>query len=452
MGDISIALSDGLRDPFINPAEMTGVSQSYAISILRRSRWNVDQMQISSNQQIDKPWENTTRKKHYASNVSLPVAIMFNYESVAIGAIGSYQHLVSSSLERHTETGMEPVSSETIHRADHYPYSVAAAVKLPGTGLSLGAGISMTHIHGLDGIQFLYPDVQSLQVSGSEFTYRFGITQLMEDSSKLSVLGGRMLYETFQHASYTGAPSVDNQDKNHIWFMQAQYRIPLTDGISVGLLAVGNWKEHPKIPDYPITGIPRDPGTTTAYNFGTGIAWRQQSSTTLALEYLIEPIASKTWVEAAQDQMANGRVIHAGEVTQRNNYTFVNHLVRFGVEIQPTSWLVVRGGTSLHYYSYDYEFINLISNTEQHADPQLEWTEIDISGGITASFGPLELGYQFNMLTGAGILNPTEWRWGPISPLRSSSDFFLPPSSRVQLQPVPAFTHQVSTRFRFNLY
>jgi hypothetical protein len=451
MGGISIALSDRLRDPFINPAEMTDVPQSYATGFLRRNRWEIDQLQSSGNHQIDNPWETTTQTRRYASNVSLPVAIMLTYESIAIGAIGSYQHLISSNLERHTQTGAVPVSSESVHRADHYPYSVGAAVKLPGTGISLGAGISMIHIHGLDGIQFLYPDAQMLQVTGSEFTYRFGITQLMEDSSKLSVVGGRMLYETFQQATYANARPVDNQDKNQTWFADARYRMPLSDGVDIGLQAAGNWKQHPKIPDYPITGIPRDPGTTTAYNFGAGIAWKGESSTTLALEYLIEPVASKTWVEAAQDQMVNGRLIHASEVTQRNNYTFLNHRVRFGAEIRPTSWLVVRGGSTLHYYSYDYEFINLISNIERHADPQMEWTEIDLTGGITASIGPLELGYQVSMLTGAGILDRIERGWGPLS-LRSSSDFFLPPNPWVQLQPVPAFTHQVSTRFCFDLY
>jgi hypothetical protein len=301
---------------------------------------------------------------------------------------------------------------------------------------------------------FLYPNATSFSVSGTDMTMRLGITQQMVDSSELSLVAGRKIFETYQHAEYTRGMPVDNVDKNRAWFAQALYRRHLTDNTTLGLNAVGNWKEHPKIPDYPITGIPRDPGTTEAYNFGAGLAWTGDSRTTLAVEYVIEPISSKTWVEAESDQQINGQTVHAGDVTQRNNYTFLNHILRIGANLHPASWLTVCAGASLHSYSYDYEFIDEFRGTRRQTSPQMEWTEIDITGGLTAAFGPVALSYQAGLLIGAGVLERTQvwggWDRG-MGLAVPDMDFFLPPNPWAQVHPTPEITHQVSARYSFGL-
>jgi hypothetical protein len=222
---------------------------------------------------------------------------------------------------------------------------------------------------------------------------------------------------------------------------------------TLGLLAVGNLKDHPKIPDYPITGIPRDPGTTTAFNVGAGLAWTGDSQTTLAIEYAIEPITAKTWVEAESEQTINGRPVHAGDVTQRNNYTFLNHILRLGAELRPASWLTLHAGAAFHSYSYDYEFIDEIQGTRRATTPQMEWTEIDITGGATASFGPVTVGYQTGMLFGGGVLERNQWDRliDPVFDAQRSADFFLPPNPWVQLTPATDITHQVSASYSFTL-
>src|SRR5437763_8928389 len=76
--------------------------------------------------------------------------------------------------------------------------------------------------------------------------------------------------------------------------MHHQYERPLAaSGWRVGWIATGNLMSHPKIPDYEIMSIPRDPGHSHAYQLGIGLS-RITGPATVGPDALYEPIWSHT--------------------------------------------------------------------------------------------------------------------------------------------------------------
>ena len=53
-----------------------------------------------------------------------------------------------------------------------------------------------------------------------------------------------------------------------------------------------NRKTHPKIPNYEIMNIPRDPGISWAYDFGVGIA-KSSGPATFGIDVVVEPILER---------------------------------------------------------------------------------------------------------------------------------------------------------------
>src|SRR5581483_10234405 len=101
----------------------------------------------------------------------------------------------------------------------------------------------------------------------------------------------------------------------------------------VGWVATANRLSHPKIPNYQIQNIPRDPGTTYGFNAGIGAA-RIFGNTTFGVDVIEEPMFSNTWGTAAHDTaVANGAptIIRAGDRTVDNHFTFSNSKIRIGL-------------------------------------------------------------------------------------------------------------------------
>lgn len=82
-------------------------------------------------------------------------------------------------------------------------------------------------------------------------------------------------WQAFRWDPITNRPVVlveHNQDRPNTWGMHLEYERPLsTNGWRRGWLGTVNRHSHPKIPNYQIQNIPRDPGTTWAYNLGFGL-------------------------------------------------------------------------------------------------------------------------------------------------------------------------------------
>jgi hypothetical protein len=123
MGGISIPLADQFRDPFVNPAALAGNGESFVTSSLSQTKWRI----VQTESQNSSTTTQMTEKGRNDGNVSLPVAVVLRYDNVAVGAIGSYQHLVSSQYENTVtvnsseQTNTSSSFSETANRGTTTP-------------------------------------------------------------------------------------------------------------------------------------------------------------------------------------------------------------------------------------------------------------------------------------------------------------------------------------------
>jgi hypothetical protein len=156
--------------------------------------------------------------------------------------------------------------------------------------------------------------------------------------------------------------------------------------------------------------IPRDPGTTYAFNAGVGLG-RQVGGTTFAIDAIYEPMFSETWADAASDTAtAGGGVIRAGGKTVENTFRFQNTRLRVGIghdaRSSADSASSVGFQLGLGVYSIDYRLKqrNNVQRTSRVQDERwIEWSPTFALRFRTSGF---DLQYVFRMTCGPTACAP----------------------------------------------
>jgi hypothetical protein len=220
----------------------------------------------------------------------------------------------------------------------------------------------------------------------------------------------------------------------------------------VGYLGTANRLSHPKIPNYTIMNVPRDPGTTWAYNAGVGVA-RSVGAATFAADVVFEPMWSTTWADAAADTTGpTGIVVPKGEHTMDNQFRFSNAILRLGVGRDATLsgdgtsgvGLGVRAGVAM--YSIDYH-LDQADRVRGSARSQREhWVEWTPTWGLSFRFPELELHYTGRYTTGVGRPGVNGGCCFAADALAASAPggIIAAPSAPLTLQDVHVVSHQVS--------
>ena len=178
-----------------------------------------------------------------------------------------------------------------------------------------------------------------------------------------------------------------------------------TEGWRVGFVGTANRLSHPKIPNYVIQNIPRDPGTTYSFNAGVGMG-RAVRATAIAADLIYEPIFAETWADAATDSpIAGGGVVRAGDKTVENTFRFNNVRMRIGAGHEfpaekGTATFGLQAGLALHAINYHLDQKNNLtrSSRTQHED-WIEWTP---SFGIRVKARDVDIMYNFQRTAGPG--------------------------------------------------
>ena len=139
----------------------------------------------------------------------------------------------------------------------------------------------------------------------------------------------------------------ENHDYTDTWGAHLLYRRPLSAaGWTIGWSLTGNRKDHPKIPNYEIQNIPRDPGNTRAYAAGVGLS-KSQGPIRFGVDLVLEPIRSETWADAASDTTSvKGEIIAVfGGVSQVGQFV---HEADLGRQHGVRRILGQLGGTNIH--------------------------------------------------------------------------------------------------------
>lgn len=461
MAGLSIALNDTLRDPFANPAKgarlrgqrVFGSPTVYGMShdagggrslplgaVLRGREWFGGLMVAA--QEID--------ASRQAESQLPPVA--FASQS-SFAPLPPQQTAVDPALQR---SGLQSGGNK-------YAFGMVGRA-FPERGTSIGASLFYADLHAVDGVDLLYANSRSIAQSGHSLDLRAGVLKEWAGERALEALVLHNRYGMTHDVTYADlfwdpnartlnqrARVEHNLDHTNTWGAHLSYARPVArTGWRLGGIATGNLLSHPKIPNYEIMNIPRDPGRSFAYNLGLGLS-KRDSSSTFGMDVVYEPIWSHTWAEAeAPIQTASGGTIAAGGKTIENDFRFSNALMRIGVA-QDAPFAGRDGGATLQlglgvrsvHYWLD-QFDNVLGAGRTGEERWVEWTP---TWGAVFRFQTLDLRYAGRLTSGTGrpgVATSGGFFLDDRALSSSSSSILAAPSGPLSLDPVRVVTHQLS--------
>ena len=394
MAGVTLALDDTLSDPFVNPAKAARVRRGVAFS---------------------SPFAHTISDDR-GGGLTLPLGALLASGAWAGGGVVALQQ-----LDRAGPAFNRPTSERTaINR-----YFSGVLARRFGGGLAVGASAYRAELGAVDGVDLLYAGSDRIDQDGSLVDLRLGVTKELArgGTAEVMLLHSRtsmthdVHFPAFGQWSPTGqlqvvTPARDehNVDRTHIWGAHAEMVRPVgTAGWRVGTLATVNRLSHPKIPNYVIMNIPRDPGTTYAYNLGLGASRTpgDPADATFGVDVIYEPIWSETWADAADHVVtATGRVIPAGGRTVENTFRFSNLKLRVGLarerpltEERPSSW-GYQLGLAVHAIDYRLRQTNHVTDSRRTQDEHwMEWSPTFAARYRARAF---TFAYDFRLTCGTG--------------------------------------------------
>jgi hypothetical protein len=283
-----------------------------------------------------------------------------------------------------------------------------------GNGVSVGASGTFAALGAVDGVDLLYPGSDRIVQSGSSADVRVGLTKEFAPNRTLEVI---LLHNQFQmtHDVHFGGSRWDpalrqsivinrsehNDDRTSIWGAHAEYTQPVgTEGWRIGWLGTVNQLSHPKIPNYVLQSIPRDPGHTLAFNAGIGLA-KVFGRSTFGIDLIHEPMFSTTWADAARDTaVVGGGTIRAGGKTVENSFRFANTMLRVGfgheMPVSTDSSSVFGFQLGLGVYSINYRLGQTNNVQKTFRDQRESWMEWTPTLGLAFRTRSVQLRYNYS--------------------------------------------------------
>jgi hypothetical protein len=444
MGGVSIALVDTIGDPWANPAKAT--------------RLTAGSIQVM-------PF---VHRATGGGGRTLPVSILQTGGSIAGGALFSLQE-----VERRDVWWNTPISDR---RASNQYFSGMLARRFGG-GLSIGAGVSTADLRGVDGVAALYSGSDRVRQSGGLFDARLGLTKDFTSGATIELVAVanryRMTHDVHFPSTWRWMPcdcplngpcncqqvmtperDERNLDRTNTAGLHAVFLAPKTPGgWRMGYLLTANRLSHPKIPNYQIQNIPRDPGNTEAFNAGFGTS-RAIGHSTFGLDVVMEPMWSHTWADAAGDTAdVNGRVIPRGEHTVDNHFRFSNARINvgFGHELAGTtdSAAVVglQFGLAMRSINYTLDQDNHVLRTSRSQDEG--WTEWTPTFGLRVRTRDIVFSYSVSVTCGPRCLsNGDDVSIGPPPPLAGDVPVIAAPGAPLTFDGGTASQHRVMVSVR----
>jgi hypothetical protein len=416
MGGATIAVDDTLLDPFVNPAKATRIGASHIASA---------------------PFFHSISGARGGGR-SLPLGGGGSWGDWSATGLFTYQQ-----LDRATPTVFFgcPVcaqsdlasQSSTSGRSAYNQYVAGSIARRLTPSVSVGFGAQLAAIEAIDGVDLLYAGSDRIDQSGSLADFRFGVTKELGTDQHLEVLlvhartdmthdvrFTTFRYDPVAHQYIQDQRTDHNQDRTHIWGLHSEYSRPLgSDGWHLGWLGTVNRLSHPKIPNYVIQNIPRDPGTTTSFNAGAGIG-RTVRGASFAADLIYEPMFADTWATAANDTavagcrevcLADAGTIKAGAKTVENTFRFNNIRMRLGagqeIAIPREGSTILGYQVGLDLYSIKYR-LQQANHVQQTLRTQNEhWLEWSPTFALRLHSHPLDVRYNFSLTCGPGSCGQT---------------------------------------------
>jgi hypothetical protein len=308
----------------------------------------------------------------------------------------------------------------------------------------------------MDGVDLLYAGADRIEQRGSTQEVRLGLHRAGElERLSLLLLHSRVsmkhdvtyegwIWDPVLMMSVFESRMVKNEDQSRTWGAQLEWDRDLdAPGWRIGASATVNRKSHPKLPNYDIQNIPRDPGTTWAYEAAFGFA-RTVGPTTVAVDVALQPIWSETWqVADAQDVADSDGALGIGDRSIENDFFFTNVVLRTGVSHE-VGKATFQAGLEARSYDYTLDQVNhVVSEYREQDESWMEWTP---TFGVALRLSGLDVRYAARRTTGTGRPG-TEWDQTSFTVVsQTEGDFIIAPQGALTLQDATVLTHQLSVR------
>jgi len=437
MGSVAVALNDRLLDPFINPA--TG-SRTQSVQFFGSpTAYNITD--------------------NNGSAITLPFGLLFGGDTWFGGVSAAIQQVTAPENNIFIQPFIDwiPVrNNSTVLLSDKSKnntfISGSIGNQLGTSGINVAAGLSWSNLNAVDGVELLYVNSEKIEQFGNMLDLRLGLVkdQINEYAFEALLIHNRIdMTHDVTYPTWFGPEERLNNDRvernldqTRTWGLHFRYAQPLTkQNWYIGGIITANRKTHPKIPNYDLMNIPRDPGDTWAYNFGLGLS-RKDSAAKFGIDLIFEPIWSNTWADTPVPILnQSGNIIPAGGKTVINDFMFTNWIFRFGVGKQYKVF-GFQLGLQTRFYNYNLEQVNKVEIFERSQNEN--WTEWTPSIGLNLDFSEFQVKYTGRLTTGTG--RPGVARDWPIAEdlqFAQSADFILAPDGALTLQDATVFTHQV---------
>ena len=447
MGGVSIALRDPLLDPFVNPATAARVKGGLVAGTPGMF----------------------TVSEDAGGGRTLPVSVLthsrtwFGGLSLALQEIDGGQRFIEPvsrlGVFDASSVAPEPVDPPSSRTHGNQFVFGLLGTSLERLGLALGASLQWVELNAVDGVEFLYARSDAVAQFGHVVDARVGVLKEWagDRSLEATLLHNRIAmthdvsYSDFfwdpAQQRVVSRPRIEhNDDRTNTWGAHLEYDQPIAGTAwRAGGRLTANVASHPKIPNYEIMNIPRDPGRSHAYDIGVGFA-RSEEGTTFGIDAIFEPIRSHTWADAATPlPTARGDTLAAGARTVENWFRFSNAIIRLGfTEEHPVDQsdavFALQMGLALRAIHYTLHQVDHVRRSERFM--RESWREWTPTWGLRWEMPRLTIGYRGSITTGTG--RPGVTNGGAFVGLETASSVLVAPSGPVSLGNVNVVSHQLS--------
>ena len=460
MGSVSIALADSLNDPFVNPAMGTRLAGARFFSSP-----TVYSVSRNAGGGRSLPFAALARSREWYGGLALALQQVDPSRPP-----GPDQFFGVATPNDVRPLVADPRIPQPDTRAHGNEYAFAMVGRdLSGSNISIGASALWTGLHALDGVDLLYAGSRRVVQRGHTLDLRVGAVKAWPGQWGARSLEALILHNDFA-ATHTVTyvdnfwdPATEllrqrarveqNLDRTHTWGMHLKYAFPFNAaGWRIGWIATVNQSSHPKIPNYELANvpaIPRDPGHSTAFDFGIGLS-KVRGAATFGVDFVYEPIRSYTWADAvAPMSTASGDTLAAGAKTVENHFHFSNTQLRIGagrdIDLKGLGKAVgLQLGLILRSVRYSLEQQdNVQALQRQLTTGWMEWTP---TWGLSLRFPEFEIRYRGSVTHGAGRPQSefTPAPWGLRDVALAGGTILAAPSGPLNLTDVSTTTHQIS--------
>jgi len=449
MGGVSIAVADSLLDPFTNPAKGSRLGAA-------RFFGSPTVYSVSS----DAGGGRTFPLGALAKAGSWHGGVALALQEVDLSDRNDFFFPQPFACPACEAEGIDLGSNERSH-GNAYVFAMAGR-ELSG-GVSVGGSLFWSQLHAIDGVDLLYAGSARVKQYGDAVDLRLGLLKEWPGDRSLETMVLYNRYATTHDVFYLdffwdpGAQQAfqqprleQNLDRTNTWGLHVEYEQPISaTGWRIGGLATVNLASHPKIPNYEIQNIPRDPGNSQAFNVGVGVA-KVHEATTFAVDVVYEPIWSNTWADAAEPiQTVDGGTLPAGGKTIENDFRFSNALLRMGIAQDLAVFdegrkaLGLQLGVVVRNISYSLDQTDNVQLSERHLEEQ--WVEWSPTWGLSFRFPALEIRYRGSATNGTGRPG-VENGGGRVlqADVARAGNIIVAPSGPLTLDEVTVITHQFS--------